>query len=442
MSEGQLKDEFENRLQRPPAEPAQCSDGRKKELQTQVGADRQRGSISVITLIGFGALVGAFLYVAVIGGRTAETMRARNAADATAMASATIKAKVLNYEGFIVLAESVLLPLGEISANIGPAQGVASGACWIVGLALLLEVPQVAEACLEYDLEHVPPTLAAQPRVNDKVQGWLAGLQETGILLGEYGPLWAEFVASRVGMNPQYRGTGGRGVSVAASYPIPRLPKSSRPPRVPGRCNDLGLRWVDSNDRVPSPDGAKDVCHGYMGGLLQLGYLALSGNIEWLLLDAGGLFLTGHFLPFGADCTPGFLVPSLTHDRWDKTRVSRGMALVEQPMDSYYKQFLERLRGTTPPKTLHTGYLLGMGCAEHYAQEHYGQESLWYMDWRARLVPCEYEKKEAKEDVLECALPMPAYLPGADMPNPLRVPLIAVQFGRQLMLGVEKNWRY
>lgn len=440
MSEEQLKSEFANALEQQTARQAQNAIGARKESKARQRTDRQKGSISVITLLGFGALVGAFLYVAVIGGRTAETMRARNAADATAMASATIKAKVLNYEGFIVLAESVLLPLGEISAHIKGAQIASSVLCW--GAAIATLSLSVAKVCLKYDLKHVPSTWRAQGDVDDRVQGWLVGLQETGMLLGEYGPLWAEFVASRVGMNGEYRGTGGRGVSVVASYPIPRWPKISRPPAEPGRCNDLGLRWVDSNESIPSPDGDKDVCHGIAGGALEVAYLLASGNPEWILLDAVGLALTGHMLPLGANCTSGIQVPALTHDRWTKTRMSRGMALAEQPMDSYYKGFLERLRGTTPPKTLHTGYLLGMGCAEHYAQEHYGQESLWYMDWRARLVPCEYEKKESQEDVFQCALPMPAYLPGADMPNPLHVPLIALQFGRQLALGIARNWRY
>ena len=116
---------------------------------------------------------------------------------------------------------------------------------------------------------------------------------------------------------------------------------------------------------------------------------------------------------------------------WSKHRFSRGMTLDRAPSDAWHLGRLEALRRTQPPKALGTGWLLGMGCAEHYAQDHVGQESLWHMDWRARLVPCEYDRAESVRQVTECG---GRSVPGAED--------IQEQFRREQGLGIARHWKW
>src|SRR5688572_21747025 len=117
----------------------------------------ERGSILVLTLFAVGLLVGSILYVGVIGSRVSEVTRARGAAAATPLASATIKARTLNYEAFIVLADTVLLPLGEIAGFLAS--------------------------------HPIPDPQAAQ--VHLTVSGWMTGLETMAETLDTVGVYWA-----------------------------------------------------------------------------------------------------------------------------------------------------------------------------------------------------------------------------------------------------------
>src|SRR5437762_2136595 len=85
-------------------------------------ASRESGSITTLTLLAVAVVVGAFFYVAAVGGRINTTMRVRTAADSAALAAATVKARTLNYESFVLTAQSVLYPLSQVSHYISSAQ--------------------------------------------------------------------------------------------------------------------------------------------------------------------------------------------------------------------------------------------------------------------------------------------------------------------------------
>lgn len=382
---------------------------------------RQAGSVAVLTLLAIGAIVGAFLYIAVLGGRAAETTRLRVSADATSMAAATVKAKVMNYEAYVLLADTVLLPLGQLSDRILGAQAAAADICeWIPG-------------CMAKYAPHMAETAANQPQVDQTVNEWLDGLEAMAETLQTVGPQWAEFVAVQVGESDSYKGPGTRGVTAAASFPVPTQdPKSE--------CTTLGIEMIDNGE--PTQDGAKtrDACHDRKW--LELIYLAASLDPFSAGLDELGMMLTESSLLVGADCAKRQKVPHLTDD-WHKYRVSRGLVISEKPGDKYYLNYLHFLQKKKPPPTLETGYLLGMSCAEHYSQGHFSKEhnteSFWHMDWRARLIPCEFDKEENVKPIEDCGA---TSMPGAIYAGPDHIAKMQLQFERQRLLGTTKYWKY
>ena len=86
--------------------------------------NRESGSIVVLVILAIGMIVGAFLYVAVVGGRVNETLRIPTAADAAALAAATTKARSLNYASFLMMAETVLLPLSDDGETVTHCIGI------------------------------------------------------------------------------------------------------------------------------------------------------------------------------------------------------------------------------------------------------------------------------------------------------------------------------
>lgn len=367
----------------------------------------QAGSVLVLTLIAIGLIASVFLYVAVIGSRANETLRARTSADATAMAAATVKAKVMNYEAFILLADSVLLPLKQVSGNIRSAQATALLLC--SGAAILL--PAVAKYCLQY-VPHVIRTWRNQPKVDREVDQWLDGLEAMASSLLSVGPLWAGAVSTATGMHEDYR-KGKGGISAAVAFPIPLGTAT--------QCKDLGIRMAENSEKVQG----RDACHDL--AWLEFVYLFSHFKPVPFALDVLGMTLTGKLLTLRAACTAENKVPHLKVD-WKKYSTSHGMALVAKPSDRERLQHLSGFGNTQVPATLRSGLLLGMGCAEHYSAEHRGQESLWHMDWRARLIPCEYERRERVERVTRCA--------GlAGLP-------FSLQFQNERLLGIAKDWKF
>lgn len=392
----------------------------------------QAGSVSALTLLAVAAITGAFIYIAVIGSRAAETTRVRVSADATAMAAATVKAKVMNYEAFVLMADAVLLPLGHLTERIGPAQGAASVGCLLVSTIF----PSTLTYCLFKYGKHVSTTTSNQPDVDEKVTDWLDGLEAFAEELRRIGPLWAEVAAVRAGTDDSYKGPSGRGVTAAASFPIPTLDPEDE-------CTDLGIEMADNNEKTSDGSSMRDACHDRALPLEQL-YLLASMDPLAAAIDQGGLIITGNSLVwnlFGgpARCAKENQVPKLA-DNWQERRLSRGLALSESPRDAYHLGLLEALRATKPPKNLQTGYLMGMACAEHYASEHYGgDESLWHMDWRARLVPCNFDQDTSADPIMRCGV---TSLPGALFVGVDHAAKMQAQFERQRLLGIAKYWKY
>lgn len=389
----------------------------------------ETGSITALTLLALGMIVGAFMYVAVLGNRTAEITRARVTADATAMAAATIKARVLNYESFLLLGETVLLPLAEVTDNIDSAQTLMKWLC--VGASVFF--PEIAEYCFDYWM-HVSQTHPDGPK--ETVSGWLSGLAATAEALDSIGPDWAEFVATKTGMSDGNRGRGTNGVTLATAYPL-----AGRG----GTCRTLGVEMVGQNDDMPDGGESRNACHGFLNGGLEFLYILVSGRPSGIVLDAIGLTIKGHMVPFGNQCDHSVKAPKLS-DYWKNYSVSHGMALIDSSKEKYYLRYLEALRGSKPPNTLGTGWLLGMGCAEHYSENHYStdgsRESLWHMDWRARLVPCGYESASRQTPVTHCALPGLGSIAAGQFSRARGYAEIPVQFILQTKMSIAKNWLY
>lgn len=394
------------------------------------GAHKECGSVTVLTLLAVGLLIGTFLYVALIGSRVSETTRARVAADATAMAAATVKAKVINYESYVLLADTVLLPLGHLTATIGEAQAAASVGCLLVSFL----VPGAFKYCIFKYGKHVVKTQRNRSDVDGKVTDWLDGLEALAEQLSRVGPHWAEFAAYRAGTADSYSGPGDRGVTAAASFPMPDLD---------GECSKLGIEMAKNNEETRDGDKKRDACHD-LAVPLEWTYLLMSFDPLAAAIDEAGLIITGNSLVwnlFGgpADCAKTNKAPKLA-DNWQEYSVSRGLTLVEASRDKKFLGWMDAFRRKKAVSLVQPGYLLGMSCAEHYAQDHYGgDESLWHMDWRARLVPCLFAEARSVRDIEQCGV---SASPDALYIGVLQVGKMQAQFERQRLAGAAKYWTY
>jgi hypothetical protein len=420
------------------------------------GARRQRGSILVMTLLGIGVLLGAFLYVAVIGSRAAEKVRVQTAADATALGAATIKARTLNYAAFLFMSESVLLPLGQVSwyitsAQINPQSPMPLPA--VCALLFVIGFEGDAANCIG----HIVGTIVTSKLKARDVGEWLSVLEETAGSLDEIGPVWAELVAAQTGTAAAYK-SGAAPVDVAASFPIPSS----------GSCSGLGFEMVDNMDPIepegqsackvdikwemvyaamavdliltpldvvawmatdpdaacawlPAPLSAMCPVLSQFKGLLHftdalaiasgepipMEFVAKKKAYEALIsthiLVSNGIEDTFNFLMSGSiPCHFENQVPALASS-WKQHQRSVGLAMISKPSE---KRMLARLgalrggsRGGAPSGD--AGGLLGIACAEHYSQGHIGEESLWHMDWRARLVPCQLKDGGGDRQLVE-----------------------------------------
>lgn len=444
------------------------------------GTRAQRGSILVMTLLGIGVLVGAFLYVAVIGSRAAEKVRVQTAADATALGAATIKARTLNYAAFLFMSESVLLPLGQVawyitSAQINPQSPMPMPA--VCALLFVIGFESDAANCIA----HIIGTAVTSKIKSRDVGEWLTVLEDTAGALEEIGPVWAELVAAQTGTAAVYK-SGAAAVDAAASFPIPGN----------GSCTGLGIEMVDNMDPI-EPEGESackvdikwEMVHAAMAVDLILTPLDV---ISWMATDPDsacawlptplsqmcpvlskfkGLLLFTDALavasgePFliefvakkkayealiaaqvlvnnGPEDTFNFLlsgsipchhtnqVPALASS-WKQHQRSVGLAMISKPSDKRMLARLSALKGARGGTGGDAGGLLGIACAEHYSQGHIGEESLWHMDWRARLVPCQLQSGGDRQLVESCG--------GSG--NPL-----AERFTWQMGLGVGQDFSH
>lgn len=125
------------------------------------------------------------------------------------------------------------------------------------------------------------------------------------------------------------------------------------------------------------------------------------------------------------DCGNVGMIPQLS-GAWAQHTISIAMTLPSKPRDSYAIRYLESLR-KKPATVLPTGGPLGMACAEHYSTADVGQESLWTMSWRSRLVPCRFTDPARVSVVMDCG--------GKTGP-------IGDQFQKELSLGIQKEWLF
>lgn len=117
-----------------------------------------------------------------------------------------------------------------------------------------------------------------------------------------------------------------------------------------------------------------------------------------------GVAETANFLLTGSiPCHFENKAPTLASS-WKKHQRSVGMAMISKPSEPRMLARLSALRkgGSSPSKSGGPEGLLGIACAEHYSQDHIGQESMWHMDWRARLVPCQLQSGTDRQLVESC----------------------------------------
>lgn len=408
---------------------------------------KQAGSIAVLTLLAIGVLFGAFLYVAVIGSRVVEKARVQTAADATAMAAATIKARTMNYAAFLFLAESVVLPLGQVAWYITAAQ-VGANLPGVCGLLFAVGAEKDATECVE----HLAGTAVTSKIKAREIGQWLDAIEQTAAALDEIGPIWAGTVAMQTGTAASYKPTAGTtgAVDLAAAYPLP----------LDSRCGGLGIQMVD-NGQLIEPEG-QSACRAESHW--EQAYVLMGLDPRWSPLDLwawlqvdpqtgcawfaeGGAsplasacaalsamptiiqsqvasqlvadpylgqlargVLQGHALyaaqatAQGGDASESYApssgalpchfqhkVPALSRT-WKARQRSIGLAMISKPSEARMLAGLRSMKRTPASAATSSAPpgLLGIACAEHYAQDHVGSESLWHMDWRARLVPCQF----------------------------------------------------
>lgn len=380
--------------------------------------NRERGSVLVVTLLAFVAMAGAFIYIAAIGKRADARQQLHSVGGSAAMAAATIKARTFNYAAYLLLAESLILPLGQVSENIVSAQEsfltLECTPCFVAG-----ENCSLFEKCVDY-VELASKTKRQQPEVDLLVDTWLDTIEELAGSLDTIGPIWAELEAVSVGETP-----GGPG-SCAAQVAVFPLPDSGP------SCGRLGIDLVDNQESVEG----MDACHAKKE--LELAYLTALKDSTLGTFNVVGMGQIGKLLTTGAGCSKRQKAPRLAEDWW-RYRISRGMALCEQPGGKTVYRYLQAFSGAQDARTPQVGALLGKGCAEHYSQDHYDHPSLWHMDWRARKVPCSFdtvpdEKNQSVsgiEQVLSCG--------GVSAPAAAR---IQQQFAHEIELGAVTNWKY
>jgi hypothetical protein len=431
-------------------------------------------------MLAVAAVLGAFLYVAAVGGRIGTTMRVRSAADAAALAAATVKARSLNYESFVLLAQSILFPLSQVAHYISSAQ-LANEPDTVCAATLLIKgMETLGEACIQ----HVLSTAVDSRREDHRISDFLSSLSTIGNGLDAIGPLWAESVATQTATHAAYQ-SGRFAIDLVQVFPTPSaaagcstlgvvLTDPSTPNGVRARkaCEaqaawelayvamsmDLNNGPIDAWDWelatlgvtcASIPAGAKPLCD------LLKNYPAL-GNMKSPSSDLKKIYSTATLQAFikardsyqarlaagvppggpsaadlsnpqkSSSCAALNQIPQLSPS-WQQYTRSVAMTMQSHPSDRYFFGALEALRRPPPTRSAPLGGPLGIACAEHYSLAAPGSESLFSMDFRARLIPCAFAVQANVDQILSCG--------GQSGP-------IGEQFQRELALGIQSEWRY
>lgn len=396
---------------------------------------RELGSVSILTLLSFSLVAGVFLYVALLGSRTADTTRVRVAADSTAMAAATVKAKVLNLEAYVLLADTMLLPLAHVVDNIQVAQIAGAVACAASG-------PKLWLYCITKYAKHILDTNKNQPKVKRTVDDWLDGLDSMADALRTVGPVWAEVAAHRAGVSEGFSGAGSGSVSGAVAFPFPGSKDSP--------CSDLGIELVSSEESIRDGESQRDACHDQR--LMEEIYMAatLLKDPKAYVYDMLGWIVTFRSLWLGIPCSKEIKVPKLA-DNWKDSSVSYGMTLSENTSDRNILPIMDRMmlknRGKVDNEQTKSSIqtLVRFACAEHYSQDHYSKEpsdhkeSLWHMDWRARLIPCDFSNRDSLKLISQCGV---STSDASIEVTGDQIPKIQAQFASQLASRASTYWKF
>lgn len=443
-------------------------------------ASKEAGSIAVLTLIAMAALLAAFLYVGVIGNRVTTTVRVRTAADAAALAASTVKARTLNYESFVLMAQSVLYPLAQVAHYITSVQVANQDGTVCAAMLLVKGMETLGDACLAHVLE----TNTNSQTEDHNIQAFLSSLAQVGGNLDTVGPLWAESVAVQTATHPSYQ-SGSFPIDLVQIFPTPNGTAS---------CSSLGITITSP----ASPHGvkARKACEALQAW--ELAYVAMSMDVTNAPIDAWAWELATTAtacsgVPSGAKplcnllaaypdlykmksptqqtkqafsvsdlqkfikardsynasinaaipanlpssndlsnpqkssaCATYNQIPDLADD-WKTHTRSVAMTMQSRTSDRYFIAYLESMRRSKTAQTVPTGGPLGMACAEHYSVAAVGSEGLTSMDWRARLIPCAFATAANANLVLSCG--------GQTGP-------IGLQFQKELALGIQNDWRY
>lgn len=230
----------------------------------------EAGFITALTLIGLGAIIGAFIYVAVIGNQINTKLRLRSSADAAALAGATVKARTLNYTSFSILALTILYPLSQVShyiagsevANYSGNQIQANyGAAVCAGHLLMGGSQAIADACLQYMIT----TNIGSAREDAVIQAAINGLNTINSGLNTTGSSWSASVATQTALNPAYQ-SGSFPIDTVQIFPTPDGTSA---------CSNLGATLTDATSgKTAHGKSAKDACNAQAA--YQLAYDAMS----------------------------------------------------------------------------------------------------------------------------------------------------------------------
>jgi hypothetical protein len=82
--------------------------------------------------------------------------------------------------------------------------------------------------------------------------------------------------------------------------------------------------------------------------------------------------------------------------------IVHGLSLVAAPSDAHFLGALSALLPSNARRRPAAQPILGVACAEYYSRNFYPDKSPWDMDFRARLIPCDYSEADSLFAVLHC----------------------------------------
>ncbi len=472
-----------------------------RKCLARASKNKETGSISALTLIGVGAIFGAFLYVAVIGNQINTKHHLRSSADAAALAGATVKSRMLNYTSFSILALTVLYPLSQVShyiagsevANYSGNQIQANyGAAVCAGMMLQGSSQAIADACLQYMIT----TNIGSTREDAVIQAAINGLNTINSGLNTTGSTWAASVATQTALNAAYQ-TAGVPADLVQIFPTPDGTPT---------CSNLGTTMTDATSgKTGHGKSAKDACNAQAA--YQLAYDAMSMDDTYGPIDTWDWMLANTNPPTSFSCSnvpaaskqlcsmfasnptlfsakdtgntatnlakqmntttaaiKNFLntrdsyqtqlvnakannppsITDLTSNKantgcaamgqvpilvtsWRDSSRTVAMTMQSKPSDGKYIARLESLRKKATATRIPSGTALGIGCAAHYSMDPAGTESLGSLNWRARLVPCDFNVQANVDQVVNCG--------GKNSQ-------IGLQFQSDLALGIARDWTF